>query len=109
MKIEGGVETTKWGNGMMSAGEVLGSLALVKEIVNKTKNLNTGEVTACSDNKHVLNNLENEVKKESQSDVEAGATVEGTRRALKHMKAKAKFEHSKPDPRTNKTLSKNPG
>ena len=48
---------------MVSVGEELGLLELVKDISNKTRNLNTGEVTACSDNKHVLNKIENDVKK----------------------------------------------
>ena len=40
IKIEGGTETTKWGNGMIPVGEELGSLALANDVVNKTRNLN---------------------------------------------------------------------
>ena len=62
----------------------------------------------CSNNEHVLNNIENDVKKESQNTVEAGATVEGTRRALKHMNAKTKLEHAKPNLRKNKIFRQQP-
>ena len=47
--------------------------------------------------------------KESQSTVEARATVEGIIRALKHMNAKVKFEHAKQNPRINKTFRQQPG
>ena len=53
IRTEGGVETTKWENGMIPLGEVLGSLALANDTVNKTRNLNQGEVMVCSDNDHV--------------------------------------------------------
>ena len=56
-KMKGGVEITKWENGMILAGEGLGSLALANDIFNKTRNLNQGEVMVCSDNEHVLNNI----------------------------------------------------
>ena len=39
---------------MIPAGEGLGLLALANDIVEKTRNLNQGEVTVYSDNKHVL-------------------------------------------------------
>ena len=63
----------------------------------------------CSDNKHVLNNIENGVKKESQSTVEAGATVDGIRWALKHVNVKIKFQWAKANPRTNKAFRQQHG
>ena len=51
---------------MVSVGDGLGLLSLVKDISNKTRNLNIREVTACSDNKHVLNKIENALKRESE-------------------------------------------
>ena len=99
IRIERGAETTKWGNRMILEGEGLGSLALVNEIVNKTRNLNQGEVTECFDNEHVLKNIENDVKKESQSTVEAVATLEGIRQVTKQEQVTIKFEHAKPNPK----------
>ena len=42
IKIEGGIESTKWEKGMMSAGKWSGLLALANDIANKTKHLNAG-------------------------------------------------------------------
>ena len=71
---------------MIPVGEGLGLLALANDFVEKTRNLNQGEVTACSDNKHVPNNTEKDVKTESQSTIESGATLEGIRRVTKKRK-----------------------
>ena len=51
------------GNEMKSAEDGLGLLALANNIANKTKNLNAWEVTACFDNKNVLSDAENDIKK----------------------------------------------
>ena len=68
-KNRGWCGNNKVGNGMIPTREGLGLLALVNHVVERTKNLSQGEVMACSDNKHVLRNIENDVKKESQSTV----------------------------------------
>ena len=93
---------------MIPAGEGLGLLALVNDIASKTRNLNQGEVTACSDNKHVLNHVENYFKKQRQRTVEAGATIEGIRQVTKQAHVSIKFEHAKPNPKMDKTFRQQP-
>ena len=93
---------------MIPSGEGLGLLALANYVVEKTKNnLNQGEATVCSDNKDVLNNTENDVKKESHNTSKAGATLGGIRRVTKKVNTSIKFECAKPNPKSNTTLSVN--
>ena len=57
----------------------------------------------------MLNNIENDLKKESQSTVEAGAASEGIRWVVKKIIMSIKFEHAKPNPKLNKTFRQETG
>ena len=54
VELDGGVETTKWGNGMIAAGEGIGLLDLIKNIVTNTKDLDSGEITIYNNNKKLI-------------------------------------------------------
>ena len=59
----GGVESTKWNEGMIPARESIGLLELIKTIVKNTEHLADGEVTIFNDNKKLLREIEKEMRK----------------------------------------------
>ena len=75
MEIEGGVESDTWGDGLISAGEAVGTLDLITNIVNKSKNITEGEVVVYSNNKTVVKEINKEINKESNVMGEAGAII----------------------------------
>ena len=101
VELDGGVETTKWGNGMIAAGEGIGLLDLIKNIVTNTKDLDSGEITIYNDNKKLIREIDKIVKKESDCTQEAGAIVEGIRHEIRQSKINIKIEYTNDKPRTN--------
>ena len=50
----GGIKSTKWNTGLIPAGKGLGLLALIKHIINNTRQLEQGKIVIYNDNKKLI-------------------------------------------------------
>ena len=59
-RVEGGVESTRWEEAIIPQGEGIRLLDTTKNIVEKTKCMQGGEITAYNDNKFILKGIDEE-------------------------------------------------
>ena len=83
----------------MPLGEGMSVLDLAENIVKKGKYLASGKVVICTDNKGIINRIENKVNKENQSALEAGATIKGIKEEMMRPSIDLTFYYSKPNPK----------
>ena len=69
------MHSTKWISGQTLVAEGVGILNLICKINKKTSHLELGAITVYSDIKKIVNEVQNEIVKESQCVREASATI----------------------------------
>ena len=106
---DGGVITNKWRNSIIAAGEGIGLLDLITNIVKNTKELDSGEVVIYNDNKKLIREINKEVKKESDYTQEAEAITEGIRCEIKKAQIDIKIEYANDKPYSNLSFEQQPG
>ena len=107
--MEGGVESNTWGDGLISAGEAVGTLDLISTIVKKSRSITTGEVVIYIDNKTVVREILKDINKESDVTGEAGAIITQIRREIEDASIDIIVEYAKNKPRADKTFLQQPG
>jgi len=108
-EIEGGVESKKWMDGMIAGGEAIGVLDLIKYIVKKARNIDSGEIVVYMDNKLVIKNILKDVHKETDVTCEAGATIAEIKEEIAKASIEITVEYSNNKPKPGKTFAQQPG
>ena len=93
IELQGGVGSNEWEEKIVPAGEAAGLVDLVHDIVNKTVNLNGGEIATCNDNKKVLKDIRKDREKESKFAREADSFTKRTRRDVEKALIKISFKY----------------
>ena len=100
-EIVGGLESTRWNDGLIPSGEGVGLLELITKITQATHNVNQGEICIYNNNKKLLREIDKRRKKESNCTQEAGAVVIAIRRELERASIDIKLEYVNNKPRAN--------
>jgi len=108
-EIEGGIESKKWAEGLVPVGEAIGLLDLIKQIVQKTKSIPSGEIVVYSDNKYIIKKINNPAHKESDVTGDAGATITAIKEEINKATISILIEYANNKPRPGKTFSQQPG
>ena len=74
-KIEGGVESINWKEGLISIGKAIRTLELIKYIVQRSRKITNGKVIIHISNKILLREIYKPINKESNVTGEVSATV----------------------------------
>ena len=97
----GRIKLTKWNTGLILAGEGLGLLALIKHIINNTRQLEQGKIVIYNDNKKLIREIDKVIVKDSEYTKEAGMVIAQIRKEIEYSKICVKIEYSNNKLRSN--------
>jgi len=100
---------TKWISGQTPVAEGVGILNLMCEINKKTSHLESGAITVYFDMKKIVNEVQNEIVKESQYVREASTTIMAIKKEIDKVTITVKLKYSNNKISQGREFQQNPG